>query len=76
MFACFLRSMLSSMNMNKPPSLVHARLRFFVIVFMQSIGEAPMGEAHELTQKIKRKAIELGFACVGVTAERDSYRNG
>ena len=35
-----------------------------------------MGEAHELTQKIKRKAIELGFACVGVTAERDSYRNG
>lgn len=67
---------ISGMNMNKLPSLVHARLRFFVIVFMQSIGEAPMGEAHELTQKIKRKAIELGFACVGVTAERDSYRNG
>ena len=26
-----------------------------------------MGEAHELTQKIKRKAIELGFERVGVT---------
>ena len=26
-----------------------------------------MGEVHELTQKIKRKAIELGFARVGVT---------
>ena len=39
----------------------------FVIVFMRSTGEVPMGEVHELTQKIKRKAIELGFARVGVT---------
>ncbi len=43
---------ISGMHMNKPPSLVHDRLRFFVIVFMQSIGEVPMGEAHELTQTI------------------------
>ena len=34
---------------------------------MQSIGEVPVDEAHELTQKIKRKALELGFARVGVT---------
>ena len=45
----------------------------FVIVFMRSIREVPMGEVHELTQKIKRKAFELGFARVNMAAQRDSY---